>query len=57
MYFPGGVLKKDIRTVSPCSQNEIRVLNSVFPAIGGPDDERLERCGAQKFANALFHFQ
>ena len=55
MYFAGGVLKKDIRTVSPCSQNEIRVLDIIFPAISGSDDERLERCRAQQFANALFH--
>ena len=55
MYFPGGALKKDIWTVTPGSQDEIRMLYLIFPAIRRSDNERLEWCGAQKLANTLFH--
>ena len=45
----------DLRDVACGREDEIRVFNAIFPAVGHPDDERLKRHRSEELANAGFH--
>lgn len=55
MHAASRIFDHDLCLLVRRRQNEIGMIDPVFPAISHPDNEGLKRRGAQEFANPRFH--